>query len=126
MAARSGPYVAFRKRLRDARHVAGLSQAQTARRLGRPQSFVSKCESGERRVDVVELGRFAQVYGVPFAFFFGEGRAVPLARGVAEAPAEYKATDRPALLAERAAAERRLKALDRQIAGIHARDRRRG
>jgi hypothetical protein len=37
--------------------------------LLRPQSFLSKCESGERRVDVVELEAFAQVYRKPIAFF---------------------------------------------------------
>jgi hypothetical protein len=34
-----------------------------------PQSFLSKCESGERRVDFVELREFARVYGVPLKFF---------------------------------------------------------
>ena len=37
------------------RSAAGLSQAEVAHRLQRPQSFVSKYESGERRLDVVEL-----------------------------------------------------------------------
>jgi hypothetical protein len=40
-----------------------------ARSLRRPQSFVSKCESGERRVDVVELQDFARLYGKPLDFF---------------------------------------------------------
>jgi hypothetical protein len=42
-----------------------------ARKLARPQSFVSKCESGERRVDVVELQEFARLYGKPLSFFAG-------------------------------------------------------
>jgi hypothetical protein len=35
----------------------------------KPQSFVSKCESGERRVDFVELKEFARVYKVPISYF---------------------------------------------------------
>jgi predicted transcriptional regulator len=42
--------------LREVRRQANLTQEQVAKRLKRPQSFVSKCESGERPVDVVELG----------------------------------------------------------------------
>jgi transcriptional regulator with XRE-family HTH domain len=58
--------------LRLARERAGLSQVEVARRLGKPQSFVSKCESGERRVDVVELRDFARLYGVRMGYFVGE------------------------------------------------------
>lgn len=43
---------------------------EAARRLGRSQSFVSKAESGELRIDVVELKAIAKVYGVPVTFFF--------------------------------------------------------
>ena len=59
----------LRKILVQARHDAGLTQVALAKKLGRPQSFVSKCESGERRVDVIELKAFARVYGVPLTFF---------------------------------------------------------
>lgn len=45
--------------LREARHEAGLTQVQVAERLGVPQSFVSKYESGERRLDVIELRHVA-------------------------------------------------------------------
>jgi len=62
-------YDAFLRRLRQARVDAGLTQEEVARRLGRPQSFVSKCESGERRVDVIELSQFARVYGKALEFF---------------------------------------------------------
>lgn len=41
--------------LRELRHEAGLTQVQVAERLGVPQSFVSKYESGQRRLDVIEL-----------------------------------------------------------------------
>ena len=67
--ARSPRYRDFLERLRSARHEAGLTQQEVARGLGKPQSFVSKCESGERRVDVVELERFATVYGKPVTYF---------------------------------------------------------
>jgi transcriptional regulator with XRE-family HTH domain len=69
LARRSAEYASFLRKLREARASAGLSQAAVARRLGKPQSFVSKCESGERRVDVVELKAFARVYSLPITYF---------------------------------------------------------
>jgi transcriptional regulator with XRE-family HTH domain len=57
------------ERLRAGRMRAGLLQADVARHLGKPQSYVSKCESGERRVDVIELLAFAEVYGQPITAF---------------------------------------------------------
>jgi hypothetical protein len=46
-----------------------LTQVQVALALGKPQSFVSKCENGERRVDILELADFAQLYRKPLDFF---------------------------------------------------------
>lgn len=62
-------YQKFRERLVSARESAGLTQREAARLLGRSQSFVAKSESGERRVDVVELTRFAALYRKPLDFF---------------------------------------------------------
>lgn len=68
-AAHSPRYRAFLAKLRRARQDAGLTQADVAKALHRPQSFVSKCESGERRVDVTELEDFARLYGKRIDFF---------------------------------------------------------
>lgn len=62
-------YRRFVTRLREARRQAGLTQAEAAKRLGKPQSFLAKCESGERRVDFVELLVFADLYGVDIGYF---------------------------------------------------------
>lgn len=48
-------YSGLREILIEARTAAGLSQAELARLLDRPQSFVSKYERGERRLDVIEF-----------------------------------------------------------------------
>lgn len=48
-------YRALKTVLVEARQAAGLTQATLAKRLGRPQSFVSKYERGERRLDVIEF-----------------------------------------------------------------------
>lgn len=51
-------------KLRTARLAAGLTQAQAAAKFGRHQSMISKLESGERRVDVVELAELAAMYKI--------------------------------------------------------------
>ncbi len=53
------------ERLRAAREDAGLTQAEAAEALGRPQNFVSKCETAERRIDAIELAEFAELYATP-------------------------------------------------------------
>ena len=58
-------YARLLRVLRDARTTAGVSQQELADRLGEPQSFVSKYESGTRRLDLVELREIATALGVP-------------------------------------------------------------
>ncbi|WP_312412152.1 helix-turn-helix transcriptional regulator [Comamonas sp.] len=42
-----------------------VSQVELAQRLGNTQTFVSRCERGERRIDAVELTEFAEAFGAP-------------------------------------------------------------
>ncbi len=53
----------------DARKKAGLTQVQLAKRLRRPQSFISKYENGERRLDVVEFLDVARALKVEPSLF---------------------------------------------------------
>jgi transcriptional regulator with XRE-family HTH domain len=55
--------------LRRARIEAGLTQGDVALRLGVYASYVSKCESGERRLDVIELAEFCRIYGTGLKAF---------------------------------------------------------
>jgi transcriptional regulator with XRE-family HTH domain len=60
----SAKYGRFRLLLIEARKNANLSQGELAKRLNRPQSFVSKYERGERRLDVVEVEQVAEAIGI--------------------------------------------------------------
>lgn len=65
----SGKYDRFRRLLVEARKQAGLTQVKLSERLSRPQSFVSKYERGERRLDVIEFFEVARAIGIdPFDF----------------------------------------------------------
>ena len=57
-------YDRLKQALVAARRDRGLSQVQVAELLGRPQSFVSKYERGERRLDVIEFLEVATTLGV--------------------------------------------------------------
>lgn len=48
-------YAAFTELLKEERKNAGLTQAALAKKLRRPQSYVSKYERGDRRIDVIEF-----------------------------------------------------------------------
>jgi transcriptional regulator with XRE-family HTH domain len=58
--------------LRQARLAAGISQIELAKELGWPQSSVSKCESGIRRLDLIELRVFLTALGVDLPTFVAE------------------------------------------------------
>lgn len=55
--------------LRQIRMDAGLKQTDLAERLGQSQSFVSKYESGERRLDLLELRQICEAIGMPLSEF---------------------------------------------------------
>jgi transcriptional regulator with XRE-family HTH domain len=55
--------------LRGVRVEAGLTQSELASRLATDQTFISKYESGERRLDILELREVCQVIGIDFVSF---------------------------------------------------------
>ena len=65
----SDEYKKTTEKLREARIEAGFTQEQVAEKLGKPQSYVSKSESGERRLDVTELKKFAELYFKDIKYF---------------------------------------------------------
>jgi len=65
----SKEYAYFVERLRKAREETGLTQVEVAKKLKRPQSHISNIETGQQRVDVVELQRFAKMYKKDITYF---------------------------------------------------------
>jgi transcriptional regulator with XRE-family HTH domain len=59
----------FLASLKEAREASGLTQVDLADRLGMTQSQVSKCERGERRLDLIELQAWCQALGVKLTTF---------------------------------------------------------
>lgn len=75
------------RRLREAREQAGYTQVQAAAAIGKQQNFVSKSETGQRRLDPIELADFASLYGTTISALVpgdSSGR-IERARRVAEA-----------------------------------------
>ena len=56
-------------KLRKARLEAGLRQIDVSKKLKRTQSYVSRVETGEQRLDVLELKKFAQLYKKDINYF---------------------------------------------------------
>jgi transcriptional regulator with XRE-family HTH domain len=71
----SPEYRKLRRLLVEAREAAELSQAEVAQRLGRAQSFVSKYEVGERRLDVVEFLHVCDCLGLDASSVLAQVRA---------------------------------------------------
>lgn len=65
-------YHLLRLCLKTTRQEKGLSQKDLAVRLGETQSFVSRVERGERRVDAIELRQYCAALGVSFIDFVQE------------------------------------------------------
>ena len=55
-----------------AREESGKTQREVSELLGMSHSFLSKCETGERSVDVIDLLQLAKLYGKPIQYFFPE------------------------------------------------------
>jgi len=66
---RSSEYKEVINKLKVARIAAGLLQEQVARKLNKSQSYISKVEAGEQRIDVIELNAFANLYDKNINFF---------------------------------------------------------
>lgn len=68
-------YIVFRDLLVKARLIADLTQIQVAEKLAKPQSYVSKYERGERRLDFAEFIQLADIMGIDTVQFIKEYRA---------------------------------------------------
>ena len=65
----SSEYKTVIKELCEAREAAGLTQTEAAEKLGKPQSYISKIERGERRIDVIELSAIAKLFKRKLDYF---------------------------------------------------------
>jgi transcriptional regulator with XRE-family HTH domain len=57
------------EQLKKARNDAGFDQEKVAELLGKTQSYVSKIEAGQRRIDIVQLKEFAKIYKKELGYF---------------------------------------------------------
>jgi len=66
----SREYKIIIEKLKDARMQSGITQVQVAAKLKKPQSYVSKIERRERRIDIVELKQLLKIYKRGLTDFF--------------------------------------------------------
>ncbi|WXF83644.1 helix-turn-helix transcriptional regulator [Xanthomonas translucens pv. undulosa] len=65
-------YAILLQQLRELRLAAGLTQVDLSAALGRPQSYVSDVERGERRMDLLQLRDFCNACGTTLTKFVDE------------------------------------------------------
>lgn len=89
-------------RLREAREYLELSQDEVAKALDVPRSAVSLMETGQRKVEAIELQRLAKLFQRPVAFFTGEDGSTAVVpenvRHLARTAAKLSERDREELL----------------------------
>lgn len=56
-------------KLKSARLSAKFDQKTAAKRLNKSQSYISKMESGQRKVEIIQLKKFASIYKKPLNYF---------------------------------------------------------
>lgn len=69
---RSKEYVDFVGKLKQARLDTGLRQIDVAKKLKRTQSYISRVEIGEQRLDIIELKNFANIYKKSLEWFISK------------------------------------------------------
>jgi len=88
------------EKLKEARDYLALSQEEVSKAVGIPRAAISLIESGQRRVEALELKKFAAIYERPVSYFTGEQKAPPVPQEVeylARAAASLSPRDREEL-----------------------------
>ena len=90
-------------RLKDAREYLELSQDEVARVLNVPRTAISMMETGQRKVEAIELKKLAELYEQPISFFTGESDTVmppipEVVQHLARTAAKLSGRDREELL----------------------------
>jgi transcriptional regulator with XRE-family HTH domain len=80
-AAHTPQYIEFVTRLRNARKAKQLTQRALGERLGKPQAFVSKVETCERRLDLIEAAEWCLALGITLDAVLPPGLRNALSRG---------------------------------------------
>jgi DNA-binding XRE family transcriptional regulator len=62
----------IKEKIRQARIECSLTQEDAGVLIGRTQSFISRCETGERRIDIIDLVNFGRIYKKSIQYFLPE------------------------------------------------------